>query len=66
MEDAAAKINICDDKFVTLYGEKGAQGLVSVEVEGESISKKRSVATRLFWNNKMPMFVETKVHGKLV
>src|SRR4051812_24094425 len=51
VEDAAAKINVCHDKFVTLYGEEGSQGLVSVEVEGESISKKRLVATRSFWKN---------------
>lgn len=51
VKNVIKQINVCDDKFVTIYGEEGAFGLLNTNVEGTTISVDKAEASRSFWNN---------------
>ncbi|XP_058782911.1 uncharacterized protein LOC131657540 [Vicia villosa] len=51
LEDVVKKINVCDDKFVSIHGADGALGLSNMDGEVDAMSHERSEATCSFWNN---------------
>lgn len=51
VEEEINQINLCDDRFVTFFGNQGALGLINAKAKDLVISEDRAEATCSFWNN---------------